>query len=55
MSFELLQTVTKTKYFKFSTTKTNIKAKHIKYPIPLNEILRNPALLESDPTNNGYR
>jgi hypothetical protein len=51
----LLETVAKTKYFKFSTTKTNIKAKHIKYPIPLNEILRNPALLESDPTNNGYR
>ena len=23
--------------------------------IPLNEILRNPKLLESDPTNNGYR
>lgn len=51
----LLETVEKTKYFKYSTTKTNIKPKHVRYPIPLNEILRNPVLLESDPTNNGYR
>ena len=51
----LLETVEKTKYFKYSTTKTNIKPKHVKYPIPLDEILRNPVLLESDPTNNGYR
>tara|TARA_S200000501_G_C20315228_1_gene521991 strand:- start:181 stop:540 length:360 start_codon:yes stop_codon:yes gene_type:complete len=51
----LLETVKNTTYRKWNNGPTNIKAKHVKYPIPLNEILRNPKLLESDPTNNGYR
>ncbi len=37
------------------TPNTNIKSWHVKLPIPLQELQLNPALLESDPTNNGYR
>lgn len=33
----------------------NIKPHMVKLPIPQEEIVLNPALLESDPTNNGYR
>ncbi|CAN5773274.1 RagB/SusD family nutrient uptake outer membrane protein [soil metagenome] len=33
----------------------NIKPIHVKLPIPQEELILNPALLESDPTNNGYR
>lgn len=33
----------------------NIQAHHVKFPIPEEEIQLNPNLLESDPTNNGYR
>jgi hypothetical protein len=33
----------------------NIESWHVKLPIPLQELEVNPALLESDPTNNGYR
>ena len=51
----LEQTVKNTTYRKWNNGPANIKPKHVKYPIPLNEILRNPKLLESDPTNNGYR
>jgi hypothetical protein len=34
---------------------SNIQPRHVKFPIPEEEIQLNPALLESDPTNNGYR
>jgi hypothetical protein len=37
------------------TPATNIKPYHVLLPIPLKELQTNPALLESDPTNNGYR
>jgi hypothetical protein len=37
------------------TPATNIKPYHVLLPIPLTELQVNPALLESDPTNNGYR
>ncbi len=37
------------------TPATNIKPYHVLLPIPLTELQTNPALLESDPTNNGYR
>lgn len=33
----------------------NIKPHMVKLPIPAEEIVLNPKLLESDPTNNGYR
>lgn len=33
----------------------NFQPHHVKFPIPEEEIVLNPALLESDPTNNGYR
>ena len=33
----------------------NIRPHHVLLPIPLSQLLLNPALLESDPTNNGYR
>ena len=33
----------------------NIKPHMVKLPIPQQEIVLNPALLKSDPTNNGYR
>mgnify|MGYP001170597221 FL=1 len=51
----LEQTVKNTTYRKWNNGPANIQPKHVKYPIPLNEILRNPKLLESDPSNNGYR
>ncbi|MFC4722267.1 RagB/SusD family nutrient uptake outer membrane protein [Geojedonia litorea] len=41
--------------FKTYTPNLNIQDHHVLLPIPLNEILLNPNLLESDPTNNGYR
>lgn len=52
----LIETVQNTTHRKHNTVaKTNIKPHHVKAPIPLAEILRNPKLLETDPTNNGYR
>lgn len=41
--------------YRFWTPDKNIKPRHVKLPIPLQELINNPALLESDPTNNGYR
>ncbi len=41
--------------FRFWTPAENIRPWHVKLPIPLQELQNNPALLESDPTNNGYR
>lgn len=37
------------------TPAANIKPYHVLLPIPLTELQTNPKLLESDPTNNGYR
>ena len=52
----LLETVRNTKVTRHAEgAATNIQPKHVKYPIPLNEVLTNPVLLDSDPTNNGYR
>ncbi len=33
----------------------NILPIHVMWPLPGDELRMNPALLESDPTNNGYR
>jgi hypothetical protein len=41
--------------YRFWTPNLNIKPYHVLLPIPLQELETNPALLESDPTNNGYR
>ncbi|WP_194766554.1 RagB/SusD family nutrient uptake outer membrane protein [Tamlana sp. I1] len=41
--------------YRFWTPNTNIRPYHVKLPIPLQELQVNPALLESDPSNNGYR
>lgn len=37
------------------TPEANIQPHHIMWPVPGDELRMNPALLESDPTNNGYR
>jgi hypothetical protein len=34
---------------------SNIQPHHVLFPVPEEELQLNPALLESDPTNNGYR
>ncbi|MRI02409.1 RagB/SusD family nutrient uptake outer membrane protein [Kriegella sp. EG-1] len=41
--------------YRFWEPNVNIKPYHVLLPIPLQELEQNPALLESDPTNNGYR
>jgi hypothetical protein len=41
--------------YRFWQPDVNIRPYHVKLPIPLQELELNPALLESDPTNNGYR
>lgn len=41
--------------FRFWEPNVNIRPYHVLLPIPLQELELNPALLESDPTNNGYR
>jgi starch-binding outer membrane protein, SusD/RagB family len=41
--------------YRFWKPNVNIRPYHVKLPIPLQELELNPALLESDPTNNGYR
>lgn len=41
--------------YRFWKPNENIKPWHVKLPIPLTELQLNPKLLESDPTNNGYR
>lgn len=50
----LVETVRNTEYPAHAAS-TNIKNHHVLLPIPEQEIELNPALLESDPTNNGYR
>ncbi|WP_405290903.1 RagB/SusD family nutrient uptake outer membrane protein [Algibacter sp. Ld11] len=51
----ILQEVVQDLEYRFWDPAANIKAWHDKLPIPLQELQTNPALLESDPTNNGYR
>jgi hypothetical protein len=51
----LLEVVKSTVHRSWNNPATNIQPKHVLYPIPLQEILLNPALLETDPSNNGYR
>lgn len=41
--------------YRFWEPNNNIRPWHVKLPIPLQELEQNPNLLESDPTNNGYR
>ena len=41
--------------YRFWNPSANIRPYHVLLPIPLTELQINPALLESDPTNNGYR
>ena len=41
--------------YRFWKPNENIRPYHVKLPIPLQELELNPKLLESDPTNNGYR
>lgn len=41
--------------YRFWEPAINIRPWHVLLPIPLQELEQNPALLESDPTNNGYR
>ncbi len=50
----LLDVVRNTEYRIYNPA-ANIQPHHILLPIPPEEFLLNPALLESDPTNNGYR
>lgn len=50
----LLDVVQKLQY-RFWKPNENIKPQHVLLPIPLQELQLNPKLLESDPTNNGYR
>ncbi len=50
----LVETVKKANYGIFKGNE-NIKPYMVKLPIPQQEIDLNPNLLESDPTNNGYR
>ena len=38
-----------------SARKVNYAPRHHLLPIPLEEIQNNPNLLNTDPTNNGYR
>ncbi len=50
----LLETVKNAEYRVYDPG-SNIQPYHVKLPIPEEEIVLNPALLESDPSNNGYR
>lgn len=50
----LVETVRNATYLSFNGPE-NIKPIHVKAPIPEEELILNPALLEADPTNNGYR
>jgi len=50
----LLDVVKNTEYRVYDPA-SNIQPYHVLLPIPPEEFILNPALLESDPTNNGYR
>ena len=52
----LVETIQKTEFnASFAIANTNVQPHHVLFPIPIEEFELNPALLESDPTNNGYR
>ncbi|WP_239986587.1 RagB/SusD family nutrient uptake outer membrane protein [Arenibacter catalasegens] len=51
----ILLDVVKTTEYRIYNPAANIQPHHILLPIPPEEFSLNPALLESDPTNNGYR
>ncbi|TNJ46005.1 RagB/SusD family nutrient uptake outer membrane protein [Tamlana fucoidanivorans] len=51
----LLDVVTTVKHRPWNNPAANIKPHHVLLPIPQDEILLNPNLLKTDPTNNGYR
>lgn len=52
----LVETIQNTEFNEsFSDANTNVRPHHILWPIPIEEIDLNPALLESDPSNNDYR
>ena len=51
----LIETVLNTESRAFNNPAANIQPRNVLYPIFEQELLLNPALLESDPTNNGYR
>lgn len=51
----LLDVVTTVEHRPFNNPAANIQPKHVLLPIPQQELLLNPNLLISDPTNNGYR
>lgn len=51
-----VETIRNTTFQKHNTQAAdNVQEKHNLAPIPLNEIQLNPNLLNTDPTNNGYR
>ena len=50
----LMDVVQNTEYRIYNPA-ANIQPHHVLLPIPVEELRLNPALLESDPTNNGYR
>ncbi|MDF9798979.1 hypothetical protein OKW21_004242 [Catalinimonas alkaloidigena] len=50
----LLDVVQNTEYRIYNPA-ANIQPHHVLLPIPVEELRLNPALLESDPSNNGYR
>jgi hypothetical protein len=49
----LLEAVKNAEYRTYDPA-SNIQPHHVKLPIPEEEIILNPVLLEADPTNNGY-
>lgn len=51
----LLDVVKSTEQRPWNNPADNIQPYHVKLPIPLSEIELNPNLLNTDPTNNGYR
>ena len=51
---KLLEVVKSTRHCSYNPA-ANIQPHHVLFPIPLEELQLNPNLLESDPTNNGYR
>ncbi|MBT2161485.1 RagB/SusD family nutrient uptake outer membrane protein [Zobellia barbeyronii] len=51
----LLETVQTVQHRPWNNPGANIKPYHVLLPVPQNQLELNPNLLESDPTNNGYR
>ncbi|WP_299552319.1 RagB/SusD family nutrient uptake outer membrane protein [Seonamhaeicola sp.] len=51
----LLDVVRSVQHRPFNNPAANIQPKHVLLPIPQQELLLNPNLLNTDPTNNGYR